>query len=300
VELAHERSRGTGLQEERWSALEEERRTARHAGFGSERAQHGERAAPPELAPSSEPGLAAAAAAPPADPARAAARTELELARPLLVEDAATSAGAVSEDPAPTSPGSTAGACRSTPIAPAAAAAIPVQTTNARPVALEARALELPPLAAGVRAGPERGPRTHAQAELGSGATPLERAQEILRQIQLHVAPGVRRLAFELEPGDLGRLAIQLTSRQGKVSAIVRAERPETLELLALQEDELRALLARRGITTDSVRLELGFGGERSSAGARAAFEPQAEARQNTVQASSLPAASAALVDTYA
>jgi flagellar hook-length control protein FliK len=103
------------------------------------------------------------------------------------------------------------------------------------------------------------------------GASPamLERAQEILRQIELHLAPGVRRLTLDLEPAELGRLAVQLSLRRGKLAAIVRAESAQALELLQARAGELRELFARQGLELDSLRLALGFGGERAGAGAR-------------------------------
>jgi len=172
--------------------------------------------------------------------------------------------------------------------------ATPATSGEARPVEVQ-----------GVRTSSERAPHARAPAEVrpGPDTAQLERAQEILRQIRLHLAPGVRRLTLDLEPGELGRVAIQLTSRQGKVSAIVRAERRETLELLRLGDENLRAILAERGIETDSIRLELGFGGQRSPADPRARpatpsttmHEPE-----SALAPASLHRPSTSLVDTYA
>jgi hypothetical protein len=47
----------------------------------------------------------------------------------------------------------------------------------------------------------------------------------------------------------------------GRVSAVVRAESPQTLELLERHLPELRAVLAERGVETGSVELELASDG---------------------------------------
>jgi flagellar hook-length control protein FliK len=129
----------------------------------------------------------------------------------------------------------------------------------------------------------------------------LERAAEILRQIQLHVAPGVRRLTLDLEPAELGRLSVQLALRAGKVAAIVRGERPETLELLQQREADLLQVLAQRGIEVDAVRFELGFRGSRSkrakSPGADTAAAPSGPTRSLP---STAPGDRSARIDLYA
>ncbi|NOT30643.1 MAG: flagellar hook-length control protein FliK, partial [Planctomycetes bacterium] len=132
----------------------------------------------------------------------------------------------------------------------------------------------------------------------------LERASEILRQIRLHATPDVQRLTLELEPAELGRLSIQLALRAGKLTAIVRAESAATLEALEQRENELRSVLAERGITADSMRFELGFGQHsRGYARARAAAETPRErasvAPPHTL-VTTLPPAAPLRLDTYA
>jgi hypothetical protein len=117
----------------------------------------------------------------------------------------------------------------------------------------------------------------------------LERAAEILRQIQLHATPHVRRLTLDLEPAELGRLSVQLALRAGKVTAIVRGEQPEALALLEQQEPGLLDVLARRGVAADSVRFELGFGGHRSRRGARPALPAPAASSVAASSTSNVP-----------
>jgi flagellar hook-length control protein FliK len=123
----------------------------------------------------------------------------------------------------------------------------------------------------------------------GPDAAVLERAAEILRQIQLHATPHVRRLTLELEPAELGRLSVQLALRTGRVAAIVRGENPETLALLEQHEAGLRDVLAQRGIAADAVRFELGFGGQRSRRGAGAPSPVQSTSSSSATTSSSTP-----------
>jgi len=111
-----------------------------------------------------------------------------------------------------------------------------------------------------------------SRTRVAAGATPeptasagdtavLERAEEIVRQIRLHLSSSVRRLTLDLQPAELGRLSVQLALRSGKITAIVRAESEETLELLKEKEGDLLGAFAQRGIRADSLRFEHGFGG---------------------------------------
>jgi len=199
-----------------------------------------------------------------------------------------------------------------TPAAPEGVAAAPWRGTGAPATGAERPGFTALPGAS----QPE--PRTGTGAELPrtslrtskaappapSGPDPalLERAQEILRQIELHLTPGVKRLTLDLEPAELGRLSIQLALRHGKVTAILRGEREETVALLAGGQDELRQVLARQGIVADSIRFEHGFTDRRPRSGARQdAPDPRsARALPPSAAPSPTPRRSTSLVDTYA
>jgi flagellar hook-length control protein FliK len=86
-----------------------------------------------------------------------------------------------------------------------------------------------------------------------------KRAEEVLRQFRNFVQPGLSTATLQLEPRELGRLSIRLALHEGRLSAHVRAERPETLRILEQHLPELRAALAAKGIEAQSFQLELGF-----------------------------------------
>jgi Flagellar hook-length control protein FliK len=146
-----------------------------------------------------------------------------------------------------------------------------------------------------VERGPEEGsplqPARHEQvrAQSRAAATPApgrgteqaeqRRAEDVLRQFRNLLHPALRSATLQLEPRELGRLSIRVAMHEGRVSAQVRAERPETLDLLRKHLPELQAALAGAGIQTESFTLELGTGerGDRPTADAR----PAAPARGN-------------------
>ncbi|TAJ12357.1 MAG: flagellar hook-length control protein FliK, partial [Planctomycetota bacterium] len=84
------------------------------------------------------------------------------------------------------------------------------------------------------------------------------RAEEVLRQFRNLLHPTLRNATLNLEPRELGKLSIRISMHEGQLAANVRAERPETLELLKKHLPELRAALAAAGIQTQSLDLELG------------------------------------------
>jgi len=312
VERAEERARGDGPAARRQDLLAGERRAARRAGFDGPDAA---RAEEPERAETKKEGSREPEWLD-QGPVRATAFQERSSPVGGDPSGAPSQASAAPSSPQPLAEGS--GVMEGTAPLPSAAPAAVAPTTN--PAAVAATAPEASaPAAAGeakpVALAPARadGPRAEPAATgepapaPAPGEAALERAEEILRQIKLHLAPGVKRLVLDLDPLELGRLAVQLAWRAGKVSAIVRAERGETLALLAQRENDLGTLLAQRGIAADSVRLELGFQGQRR--GGQAAPPPSAPTppsnpahvaleRDRTVHPSD--PASRALVDTYA
>ena len=311
VERAEERARGDGLAARRQDLLAGERRAARRAGFdGPNAARAEEPAETPSKKEASreEEGLDAG-------PVRATAFQERSLPVDGVRSAAPSPASAAPGSPAP--PPDCLGGPEGTAPLPGAAPAIALAPSTS-PAAVAAAAPEAPAPAAGeakpvalapARAdGPRAEPAATSEPAPAPGEAALERAEEILRQIKLHLAPGVKRIVLDLEPVELGRLAVQLAWRAGKVSAIVRAERGETLALLAQRENDIGTLLAQRGIAADSVRLELGFQGQRR--GGQAAPPPSAPTppsspahvaleRERSAHPSD-PSASRALVDTYA
>jgi len=107
-----------------------------------------------------------------------------------------------------------------------------------------------------------RGVAGATKAAVPAGDTALvEHAAEVLRQIRLALNPSAKRVVVDLNPEELGRLTIKMTMQDGRVSALVRAESPQTLELLERHLPELRAALAEGGVETGDIDLQLASDG---------------------------------------
>lgn len=304
VERAVERTHGDGLQEKRLDELEGQRREARRAGFGrmgtAEDGAEGEaRTVEVVFRPEHAPVGVQPAHAPrlPGDglfqstPESVAPST----CSPCAEQRPGAPVDSVSQPSAQMVPIPSATQTPVTGAVPHLAPELPALPGTAH----EVQSIELPQLA---RPGSKAAqPATSPLPTPGPDPAVLERAAEILRQIQLHAAPGIRRLTLDLEPAELGRLSVQLALRAGKVAAIVRGENSETLELLQQRESELLQVLAQRGITADAVRFELGFSDSRRP---RAAHASTPAVPVLPAPASSIPCTAprdrAALIDLYA
>jgi hypothetical protein len=303
VERAMQRVHGGERQERRLAELQGARRDARRASFGQERERSGESEAhameavfrrehaPVQAAPASEAALPdggdsqSPAEGAPSTPSSPHAET-----RPAAALDPAL--------PLPAATPPTQGAVPANVTVQRAAHELTAPASTPAP----ASAPESLEPASLVRPGSRTGkPSTAPLPPAAPDPAVLERAAEILRQIQLHATPHVRRLTLDLEPAELGRLSVQLALRAGKVAAIVRGENPETLALLEQRQPELLQVLAQRGIPADSVRFELGFGGQRSRRGARApAAAPPAQSTSAIPGSPSVPRETHAGLDLYA
>jgi len=90
-----------------------------------------------------------------------------------------------------------------------------------------------------------------------------DRAADILRQIKLQLSPELRQATIQLEPRELGRIAIKVALRGDAVHAQMRVDKRETLEALEKQVPELRAALERAGFGRE-VQLQLSLNEQRS------------------------------------
>jgi len=260
VERAREEREGSGLAQRRRAEVDDARRSTRHAGFGAERpSEHEPRAAraePAEHGGAAPTNFAPAAATPrvdaPAPPERAsvmpAAGTTAETAArtPAAPVDGGPPIALAAQDPAAVP----LVAAKQVPVAGVTAAAV---ERAVAPALESASQLPLATRTSAARSTTPSAPPPEA------GLATAARADEILHQLELHLTPGVKRLTLELEPLELGRIAVQLALRAGKLSAIVRGERPETLALLQGRAEELTRLLSERGLAADELRFELGF-----------------------------------------
>lgn len=96
-------------------------------------------------------------------------------------------------------------------------------------------------------------------------ASDIERAERVLQQLRLKLSPGLRRATLVLEPENLGRITIALHVRDGRLEAILRAEKVETLSVLEAHLPELRAMFEQSGI--DARDIDLGLGSESDAPG---------------------------------
>lgn len=280
VDRAMQRVRGEGSQAKRLEEGLAERRATRRAGFGGGRDEEEAPRAQRTSARTEHTPVAPAPAAPPALPEDSAPPPAPRPGGPSTCSSCIPGG-----EPSAATEGAVGSAAPSAPIAvPPVAAPASSAVSSAAVAALESaprgetQPLELPQAERGAPVRGARGPAVPtapAQPDFG----PLQRAEEILRQIELHASPGVRRLTLDLDPADLGRLSIQLALRTGRVTAIVRAENPETLALLQEHEAELTGLLDRRGLRADSVSFELGFRSARSAPASSPSRPPRTDPR---------------------
>lgn len=82
---------------------------------------------------------------------------------------------------------------------------------------------------------------------------------EILKQVRLKLSPELRQATLSLAPPELGRISIRLSLEDRRLTAWVRGEKVETLDLLGRHLPELRATLAAHGIEAEHFELALGF-----------------------------------------
>ncbi len=102
-------------------------------------------------------------------------------------------------------------------------------------------------------------PEPVREATAAPRAHDTDRAAEILKQIRLRFSPELRQATIHLAPPELGRVSIHLTLEDRRLTASVRSERRETLEVLGRHLPELRAALASHGIEAEHFELALGF-----------------------------------------
>ncbi len=98
-----------------------------------------------------------------------------------------------------------------------------------------------------------------APAAAAQTAVPLDAlAVHIARKFE----SGESRFEIRLDPIELGKLDISLTvAEDGRIQAAVRAERPETLDMLQRDARLLEQQLRQSGLNVDSNSLSFSLGG---------------------------------------
>ena len=87
----------------------------------------------------------------------------------------------------------------------------------------------------------------------------LETVESVLKQFKVAIDPKMDRAVIQLHPAELGRIAVRIEMDRGKLRAVMRADRAETLELLERHAPELRAALESSGVEAESFDFGLGL-----------------------------------------
>lgn len=128
-----------------------------------------------------------------------------------------------------------------------------------------------------------------AALQTTTGTTPPPPATEqVLVQVRKAVAAGVDRLTVQLKPATLGRVDVQMeVGHDGRVQAVVSAERPETLYLLQRDARALTTALTDAGLQADSGSLSFnlrGQSGDQPGTGAQQPADGGAPTRDGAVE----------------
>ena len=103
------------------------------------------------------------------------------------------------------------------------------------------------------------------RASVEAAAKPISRlaTEHVAVNIAGAVRGGLRQITIQMRPASLGEIDVDIKiSNDGHVSAQVRAERPETLEMLQRDARGLERALQDAGLKTDSGGLSFGLRGD--------------------------------------
>ncbi len=106
---------------------------------------------------------------------------------------------------------------------------------------------------------------TRPQMQTQEPAPPV---RELAIQISRHADAGINRFQMRLDPPELGRVEVRIEiSSEGKLTAVISADRPETLDLLQRDSRALERSLMDAGVKTDSGALNFSLRGGRQDDG---------------------------------
>ncbi len=102
------------------------------------------------------------------------------------------------------------------------------------------------------------------QAATASRAAPQPHAQTVAQRIGVTIArvaeTGADRMTLRLNPSSMGRIDVQLDmASDGKLTAVLSVEKPETLDQLQRSARDLEQALRDAGVSTDSGSLNFGL-----------------------------------------
>ena len=105
-------------------------------------------------------------------------------------------------------------------------------------------------------------PESALQAERAP-STPQAPAEQVALQLQIAIRKGLDRITIQLKPAALGAIDITLdVAPDGRVSAVIAADRSNTLELLQRDARGLERALQDAGLRTDSGSLSFNLRGD--------------------------------------
>ena len=104
--------------------------------------------------------------------------------------------------------------------------------------------------------GPQAIQSSAAVQQLATAAPQAQVPDAPVQQLAIHVTraakEGADRIEIQLKPAELGRVDVKLeVGHDGRVQAVVSAERPETLDLLRRDVQQLERALTHAGFNTD-------------------------------------------------
>ena len=109
--------------------------------------------------------------------------------------------------------------------------------------------------------------RASSVQALAAATRPTPMAQPVVEQLAVHIvkaaAEGMDKISIKLRPAALGHIEIQLElSHDGRITAVVTAEKAETLDLLQRDARGLERALQEAGLRTNSDSLNFNLRGE--------------------------------------
>lgn len=104
-------------------------------------------------------------------------------------------------------------------------------------------------------AGQQQMPNS-ARAEVGPYLS-QQAAQQVQNGLLSALRNGGTRLDLQLNPVELGSIAITLSSRNGEVTAQIRTEKTETMQAMQQQAEAIRLQLEQQGVKIDKIEVQL-------------------------------------------
>lgn len=95
-----------------------------------------------------------------------------------------------------------------------------------------------------------------ARAEVGPYLS-QQAAQQVQNGLLSALRNGGTRLDLQLNPVELGSIAITLSSRNGEVTAQIRTEKTETMQAMQQQAEAIRLQLEQQGVKIDKIEVQL-------------------------------------------